>query len=246
MALIGAVGGLAFVLVSLVVGLRMVLLSRRTGGLPELTIGLALFLMGGCGYPLTAAARLAPLSDPARSALFLVSMLLALIGIISTCTFNWRVFRPDARWAALLVGAVATSQAACIVAQCVSPGLLAGARYNQGMGLKLFTAQHAIPLAWAAFESLRYATMLSRRVKLGLGDPIVADRMRLWATAMLAALAINVASTTAAFQGIDFAASASGALIIAPLGLLAASCVCLAFWPPKAYLRRVAARAAVS
>jgi hypothetical protein len=41
---------------------------------------------------------------------------------------------------------------------------------------------------------------------------------------------------------VDLAATPSGALLIAPLGLIAAGCTWLAFLPPEAYLRRVAAR----
>jgi hypothetical protein len=247
MALVGAIGGLAFVLASLVVGVRLLLLARRTRGLPELSIGLALFLMGGCGYPLTAVARLATsLSDEARAGLFGFSLVLAFVGITSACLFNWRVFRRHDAWATALVAGIAVTQVGFIVLQCVTPGLRAAALHNEGVGLRLFTAMHAIPLGWAALESLRYSRLMARRSKLGLGDPVVADRMRLWAMGMFCALLINLASTTAALNGQDLAATTSGALVIAPLGLLASSSVWLAFLPPKAYLRWVAARAAAT
>ena len=54
MELLGAIGGVSFILASLVIGLRLLLLARRTRELPEFVIGLALFLMGGLGYPLLA------------------------------------------------------------------------------------------------------------------------------------------------------------------------------------------------
>ena len=63
---------------------------------------------------------------------------------------------------------------------------------------------------------------------------------------MGSALTINLASTIGALRGVDFAASAVGALVIAPLGLIAAGSIFLAFLPPQAYLRRVAARAAAT
>jgi hypothetical protein len=52
-----------------------------------------------------------------------------------------------------------------------------------------------------------------------------------------------VAATIGALRGIDFAATTLGAAVIAPLGLIAAGSIFLAFLPPQAYLRRVAARA---
>jgi len=247
MELVAAIGGLSFVLASLVVGLRLLLLARRTGELPELAIGLALFLMGGIGYPLTAIARLAtPLPELARGGVFALAMLCGLVGMLGVCVFNQRVFRPGQPFARAVVAAVACVEVGLLILQGVSPGILAGALHNEGMGLRLFTAMHAVPIAWAAYESLRYARMLSRRARLGLADPVIVDRMRLWAVSMLAALAINLASTAASFRGLDLASTTTGALLIAPLGLIAAGCTWLAFLPPAAYLRRVAARFAAS
>jgi len=49
-----------------------------------------------------------------------------------------------------------------------------------------------VPMSWAGFESIRYYKMQSRRLLLGLADPIVTDRFRLWGLSMLAAGAITV------------------------------------------------------
>lgn len=243
MELVAAVGGLSFVLASLVVGLRLLWLARRTRQLPELVIGLGLVLMGGFGYPLVAIARLATAwSDELRTGIFLLSMLCSWIGIVAVCIFNQRVFRPGRPAAQLFVVAVGLGQILCLVLQARHPGLRAAALYNDGLGLRLFTAGHGIPLAWATYESFRYGAQLTRRVRLGLADPVVVDRLRLWGISMLSALVINVASTTAACFGVDLAVTVLGALIIAPLGLVAAGCTWLAFVPPAVYLRRVAAR----
>lgn len=247
MELVAAVGGLSFVLASLVVGLRLLLLARRTREIPELTIGLALFLMGGIGYPLTAVARLAtPLPDAARTGIFAISLLCALVGTLCACLFNQRVFRPGQRAARAVVAGVTGAELLFLILQGIDPGLQAAAFHNAGLGLRLFTALHGVPLAWAVYESFRYGGQLSRRAQLGLADPVVVDRMRLWGISMLAALSINLASSVTGFLGMDLAATAAGALVIAPLGLLAAGCTWLAFLPPAAYLRRVSARFAAS
>jgi hypothetical protein len=54
MELLAGIGGGAFVLVSLVIGVRVLWLARRTRGLPEFAMGLGLILMGGLGYPVLA------------------------------------------------------------------------------------------------------------------------------------------------------------------------------------------------
>jgi hypothetical protein len=244
MELVAALGGLSFILASLVVGLRILLLARRTRQLPELVIGLSLFLAGGIAYPLIVLARMAVAwPESVRVGLFSLSMLLSGIGTLCACLFNQRVFRPDAGWAKALVLGTACVQAALMGFQVVTPGITAAALHNEGLGVRLFTTGHGVPLLWASIESFRYAAQLARRVKLGLADPVIADRVRLWGISMASSLAINLAATIAALRGIDFAATALGAIVIAPLGLIAAGSVFLAFLPPQAYLRRVAARA---
>ena len=245
MELIGAIGGVSFIIVSLVIGLRLLLLARRTRELPEFAIGLALFLMGGLGYPLVSVARLAKgMPEGARIGLFLVATLFNVVGTVGVCVFNRRVFRPTEPWARWLTVVFACALAGALALQGAAPGFSAAALYNEGFGFHLFMALQGVPIAWAAFESLRYHRLVSRRAQIGLADPMVANRIFLWGAGMLAAFVINLFSSVLAFLGIDVATSPSGALVIAPLGLAAAGCVWLAFLPPAAYTRRFSARAA--
>jgi len=245
MQLAAALGGLSFVAASFVVGLRLLRLGARTRELPELAIGTALVLMGGIGYPLTAIARLAPsLSEDVRIVLFVFSLLLTWIGTVLLALFNLRVFRQKEAWARGLVVALALLTLVSFALECFTPGLRVATLRNQGLGLRLFMGQLAIPLAWGAYESLHYWGLLRRRLKLGLADPVVADRMGLWGIGTLSAGVINVSTTVGALFGVDFAVTPVGAFVIAPLGLVAASAMWLAFLPPASYLRRVAARAA--
>jgi len=244
---IGAIGGLSFILASLVIGLRLLLLARRTRQLPEFAIGLALFLMGGLGYPILAIARLATgMPVPLRIGFFVISILCNMSGMVGVCVFNARVFHPRERWAEWLTVIFACSLVGAMVVQAVGPGLRTAALLNQGVGLRVFMTLQGVPLGWAAFESLRYSRMLARRCELGLADPIVADRMKLWGTGMLLAWVINVFGSILSFFGADIAVSPAGSLVTAPLGLMAAGCVWLAFLPPAAYTRRVKARAAAN
>lgn len=247
MELLAAIGGLSFILASFVIGLRLLVLARRTRELPEFAMGLALFLMGGLGYPLLSVARLATGMHVAiRLGFFVVSVLFNMSGMVAVCIFNWRVFRPRESWAPWFTAGFACALAAALVLQSIAPGLRVAALSNEGTGLRLFMTLQGVPLGWAAFESLRYHRLLAKRCELGLADPIVVDRMRLWGGGMFLAFVINVFSSVLGFLGIDIAVSPAGSLVVAPLGLMAAGCVWLAFLPPAAYTRRVRARSGVS
>jgi hypothetical protein len=245
--LLAAIGGAAFILTSLVMGVRLLLLARRTGELPELAVGLALFLMGGLAYPMIAVARFAtPLPEGPRIALAGLALLLNGVGTVAVGVFNWRVFRPSEPWARTAVAALAVALAASLALEALTPGLRDAALHNRGAGLRAFFVLLGLPLAWASWESLRFHGLLLKRMRLGLGDPVVADRMWLWGISTLAAFVSNLATSVSSFFGVDIAVSTFGALLIAPLGLLAAGAMWLAFFPPESYLRRVAARAAAS
>ena len=70
MQLLAQLGGGAFTLVCLLIGLRLLLLAARTRHLPELLIGAGLFLMAGIGYPLSSIARQLPgLATETRAAM---------------------------------------------------------------------------------------------------------------------------------------------------------------------------------
>jgi hypothetical protein len=247
MQLLAAIGGLSFVVASFLVGMRLVLLARRTHQFPEFAIGTSLTLMGGVGYPLTVFVRVASfLSDDLRISLFVLSLCLTWVGTVLLGCFNMRVFRPEEGWARVFVAALAILLVGSFVLQSFSPGLGVGTFRNQGLGLRLFMAGLGVPLAWGTYESLRYWRLLQKRVRLGLADPVVADRMRLWGIAEGSACVINVSTTVAALFGVDFAVASVGALVIAPLGIAAAISTWFAFIPPAAYLRRVISRAAAS
>lgn len=241
MVWVGAIGGGSFVLASLILGLRMLLLAKQTRGVPELTLGLGLFLMGAISYPIFVVARVGEgLGDETRIALTVVSQLLMCIGTVSLGVFNWRVFRPDEKWAPLLVAGVAVVFLSLFAIQCFGPGLMPYITNNEG------PFRHSIPLVgvalvWGGIESFRYHAMLVKRLELGLSDPLVTDRMRLWGAAMLLAWSINVFSVVGQAFGIDPATSPLAGAVTGVLGLAATCVLWLAFFPPRAYLARFSA-----
>jgi hypothetical protein len=244
MEALGALGGGAFVLVSLLVGARILLLARRTRQLPETAMGAGLVLIAGLGYPLMVLARFGEfLSDPTRLALLICYQLCQIVGIAFVSVFNWRVFRPRSRWACALVVVVCLGMVGCFVGQLLGPGPRAFMLENRGIWT-LSSPLTIVPLAWGGLESLSYHLLLRRRQRLGLADPVVSDRMRLWAIGILTAACMSAYSyISLAVFGIDVNQVAEGPAILGVLGVSAACCLWLAFLPPGAYRRRVAARA---
>lgn len=227
---IPAVGGGAFVLACLAVGVRLLLLAHRTRELPEAAMGICLVVMGGISYPLTATARAAvALSLETRTNLAFVSHLGSIIGIVFLGIFVWRVFRPDARGraGALALGAAITG---CVVWQGISPGFQAGAVSTEGGGLACISLVSAGGLLWAALESAGLAARLGRQAALGLAAPHLALMVRRWTTAIAAAGVLALAAFGMHMLDIDPATSVQAGLVIGPLGLLAATQLWLAFF----------------
>lgn len=236
-----ALAGLAIsilVAASIAVGIRLVALHRRSGELPELLLGLMLLLSVGVGYPLKLASiRL----DVATAApLLAFSSLAVAVGFTCLLVFTYRVFRQRSRAGRAAAGigsaillatgfwdAVASLRGTATAANVVTP---------QSM---IHGATVACAYLWASAESLRYRAILKRRARLGLGDPVVCNRLLLWG---LTGLAVT------AGIGLNFGAAMAGVnMIESPLVLLGSSAtgVCqtalllLAFAPPRAYLEWV-------
>jgi hypothetical protein len=242
--LIAAIGGGLFVLASLVVGGRVMALARRTRGAPELVLGAALFLMGGLGYPLTTVAVQAEsLSDGTRSAMLVGTMVANVVGMTGLGWFTRHVFRPGVGWAKVLWLAVVATYLTLATTQIVGPGLMAFIADPETGPWHASNYLSVVLMTWAGIESFRYWTMQKKRLALGLADPVVADRFRLWALAILTADGITVLSSAFELAGVTMVGTAIGSIIVGFLGLFAAAFLWLAFVPNERYLARVRARA---
>jgi hypothetical protein len=243
--ILAACGGGAFVLASLVLGVRLMWLAGRTGGLPEGVMGFGLFLMGGLGYPFTLLALEGDglgLGQGTREAMVIAQMACNTFGMSALAWFNLRVFRQGQAWARALVGVVAAGYLGPAALQIAGPGLAAFLAGGEGpWQITRLTA--LLPTTWGAVESLRYHGLLRRRIGLGLGDPVVADRFRLWGVAMACAALITAVTSALEVAGVAVATSTVGGLLMGSLGLAIAVCLTLAFFPPRAYLARVRSRA---
>jgi hypothetical protein len=243
--ILGAVAGIVSVLTSWIIGVRLLALARRNHAAPELLCGLGLLLTGGVWSPLIAMGRQATaLSDPLRAGLVLAGALVATPGITCLALFNWRVFRPSEGWGLAFGAAIALTLAGLLVAQTLGPGWFVFARDEQGPWIFAIWAAVA-SYVWANVEAWRHYSMLARRQRLGLADPVVVDRMRLWALAMLAAILAATSLGTCQMLGIPVAGTVPGLLVTVFATVFTSICLWLAFLPPASYLAAVRQRAVV-
>lgn len=238
MQILGALLGGSFVVASLAVGLRLVWLWRRTRKSPELLVGSGLLLLAVLGYPLMTVARKAlALAEPTRIGLAAASGVAQAAGGLMLVLFVWRVFRPETRWARGIALAFAAGAGALVVAQTAAAGWWVWITQERGAWAAarwLFL----VPIGWGALESLRYWRLLRRRLRLGLADPVLVDRFRLFGVSMAFGLLSNLGAVALQIAGIELVGTAIGTVAVSP-ALVAAVALWLAFLPPRAYLERV-------
>jgi hypothetical protein len=217
-----------------VVGMRLLALARRTREIPELAFGSAFLLLGVVGYPLSIAARAAD-----REVALAVALATQNLACLAIYLGTWRTFRPQASWAPCLFAAAVLACVASLAGQALSVGGFSA--HGGGGWYYLGFAARAGSFAWAAVESLTYWRRLRRRLVLGLADPVVTDRLRLWS--------ISTLSITAAFGLFLWGRVSTANVAESPLVLAGTSLVSivggvsmwLAFFPPARYVRRLLA-----
>jgi hypothetical protein len=244
MQLFSAAATLAFVVVSAVLGVRLLALARRTERMPELALGLAFFTVGALGYPLGLAAVLPGVPAGLARAGFALSHVFTAVGSAAVYVFTCTVFRPDARWARWIVRAAAFGlavQAAASVARALTGDPTRFAEPDAAFTLR--QALTAFSYGWTALEALRYRALMVRRLALGLAEVEVVNRFLLWAIAGIGAF---TGSGTMSAVSLSGAMPWQDPIALSAVGLggvTSAACAWLAFMPPRAYLAWVRANA---
>lgn len=241
MELFALVGLSTYCLVSLVVGVRLLLLAQRTRELPELFMGLAFLSGGAIGYPIVVASTRFLESDPALArTLFYLGMPLLSICAALLYRFWQQVYHPRETRAALVFWGVVALLAVGLGMQWATtePGSIANESPWYHLQLYLQGGAYAINM-WA---NGRFQQALRRRISLGLADPIVANRVFLWAVAS-SAVVLQYVYTMAVIYSTPAGEHAIGNPgIISALGLIAGVLILLAFFPPAAYRRWISPR----
>ena len=99
-------------------------------------------------------------------------------------------------------------------------------------------------LTLKAVKALRQATLARRRVRIGLTEPLVANRFLLWGVSTLAANGIWAYSLWR--ELVQESDTTEFYLVASVLGCICALAIWLAFFPPRAYRQRFATRAAAA
>ena len=239
---------LAFVAGSAVVGVRLLLLARRTRQMSELLLGGAIFCAAVLGYGVLIAGlivrggRLEPeAATPLAIVLSAGGKALHDFGVTLFLLFVLRVFRPGETWALALAGGLL----ALLWGGYAGGGLASGFRTDP-VGSAAWWCEYAViwtyPL-WVALESFRWWGLMRRRRALGLAGALVTNRFLLWGTgSVFTALATWTASVPYLFAS-DLARleaiTPAIRIATAALGLASISCSYLAFLPPAWYRHRV-------
>jgi hypothetical protein len=173
-----------------------------------------------------------------------------ILGLIATLIFNHRVFRPGSRRALAFVGLVTFAMGLGWAGYGLS-GDYGRARF-EGTWLWIMLAGIVVTNLWVALEPLFYRRRLLRRLQLGLAEPLVVDRFRLWGYGSLARTAMVVVGAISSFmeQQMGTTAPLTQSVIvmvfISGCGLFTAVAYWLTFFPTQRYVSWVSRRYASS
>jgi hypothetical protein len=226
------------------VGSRMLLLARRTRKLPELALGtasLSIALGGVFLCPILYFAGRWP--EEAVFATAIASSVANAVTCSAVCLITWRVFRPDRFWAASVWATVSLALLAAVLVQILRGDVVPHWALRPENHVFMWVRVGAF--LWAGLEALRYAGMMRRRARVGLGDAVVVSQIRLWGVAGVTISLMLVFWTLAPHLGhasvVDWPV---GMFLANALGIVAACSLYLAFLPPLAWQRWIEERAA--
>jgi hypothetical protein len=251
---------------SLAVGVRLLRLSFSRRGSIERWLALY-FLLGVFAGGALVTAAYAGWSDPSLGmpgpwipGLHAAGTLCIGLGTVSIFVFTWRTFRPAAGWAAAATAGGTAALAVGFVGRCLAEGF--GISTDPGFFHWLMYWVRIVSLVWVASEAVAYSVPMGRRLRLGLVEPLVADRFRLWSVWASASLltALSEVIARAVFHWLsgdspgvgDAAPGLAAPIIVISLtitsvtGLISAGTLFLTFFPTDAYRRWVERRAATA
>lgn len=238
--LLGA-GILIQIVACTVVGTRLVALSIRTRLAPELLYGAAFLFLGTIGHPMAIAARNGTGGPEVAGWLLATALCAQDLAALSMGAATWRTFRPLSKVLGPLHVLWAIGFAISLIGHGMTVGFKGasdgGAFYYMGFALRYAA------FVWTSIEAFRYHAILRRRQILGLADPVVLDRIRLWAWASLLICAGFATFLAGRLATSNVGESPLVLVVTSIVAVGAGSTMWLAFFPPSfylAYVRRIA------
>jgi hypothetical protein len=239
--ILGAVGMLAFLVSSATIGVRLLLLHRRTSQVPELALAVGFLVGGVVGYaPETVFLSFDFFSPEVEATGLLVTQVAIRIAALSILLFTYSVFRSGVLWAkcwvTLLFGLLLLSWWMFPQTQTYAENARDQLWYD------VFTVARSTCIGWGATESFIYYSKLRRRAALGLSDPVLTHRFLMWGVGLGAMTLLMASTLLASWVGVDPTVS-GWVLLESTAGMTGAVTLWLTFFPTQAYRRWVLGRA---
>jgi hypothetical protein len=246
----------------LVVGTRLLRAGLSAERRPELALAIY-FLASAFLSTVCQGLVYGGLFDPTLALPETTSRLVLSIGVLgmavggaAMCFFTWRTFRPEAGWARWAAGLGMLLALGGFAVEALLEGFAVS--LQPGTGHWIAWAGRTAPVVWLSVESLRYWSMLRRRMHFGLADPVLVNRFLLWGLFSVATL-VNLAADPAArvmYTWLGGSATQMDMEIVARLvigtmgvtmvlGVVSAITLFLTFFPTAGYRRWVESRAAL-
>jgi len=234
---LGALGLVAFLIASVAIGVRLLMIGSRTGNVPELAIGIGFVVGAVVGYVPETVVLSTDLMDPQTETSVLAMTQIALRGApLALVVFTVSVFRPSELWARALAVSILV---ALVVSWVAFPSTRIYAQSDVDVfWYDVFAVSRSLAAAWAAAESFLYYKRARLQVNLGLMSPVLANRFWLWGVGLSALTALMGSTIWAALLGIDPAVS-GWVLLESLFGMMGAFTLWLTFFPGRAYKRYV-------
>jgi len=229
----------AYTLMSLFVGARLIRRGLPTRAAPELLMGVAYFSAPGLGYPMVVGSSL--IGDRLVStAVFALGECGIVLGVSVFFFFNAVVFRAASPYSRAFASACSVVFSLCALEivrghNAVGRDLLGLAPVRTAMMILL--AVIGLAYAWTAYEGYRHHRLMRKRARVGLGDPVVANRFLLWGTAGSLQVFANLVSAHALSSGADMMTDQGSMLATAGVGVVNSVLLVLIFMPPARYVR---------
>ena len=228
------------VVITSVIGIRLLRLAGRTRETPELAIGLGFTLLGVVtSFAWIPLGVLGDELGAAQIPLALVGWLSLNCGGLCIAFFTWRVFRSGVLGGVLFFGCAIIGFGALAAMAIPDSSTLVremGRVEQHHLGWWFGMLTRFFVYAWTATEALAYYAKMRRRRVLGLAESVMVNRFLLWGLAASCPLATYVILTVGALGGPQ-PGPVAGSIISVTSTLGAAIGNWLVFFAPRFYLR---------
>lgn len=244
---------LLYLVISMVVGGRLLWLAHQTKGAPERWLGLQFLIGSAIAYPVLIAGVLGAASavqqglEPPAHCAWMIGLGYLGIDVSTVCLmiFVRTVFRDGESWAGRLCWAGGVTLFVAYVALGLSGEF---SRLTMGSPVYWFHYVAGVwAMVWNTAEAFRYHGLMRRRLKLGLAEPVLTNRFLLWGSASVCGLCVALlGATPRLYMHLDpqITRVISTAILTTMSlgGVVAVALYFLTFFPTQSYLRWVERR----